>query len=491
MESNATMRLEVSRQEIMSHLLPVTILMAILGIVGLLGNMVAVAFYRSRSNRSSTVLLIMYLACFDITVCIMIIPNILEMVYNVMHTQSFLCKLTHFLGLSTVGSSCFTLMLIAIDRHQKICKPFKRMLNQKNAKFATIGFIVFSVLVSIRNFFIFDTIEVHLTADGGTNDTINGHYCTSDDDPKYSVVVTVFNAIDFLLLMSIWITILYCYSHVVYRVVKLRKKRERMKRSPTHGGVEPTHVDKPTNVDNNSEEIGVKHVSIIDTSNFDNQCHTNVIVLEQINDESYESKTDTITNEPFKSSSEVGKMARTILRDRITSDENVRRSLHVHFESSISELNDTSSGTHDDLGEHSEVESDDTSGQSDFSETSITQTFPSRKRVRRNKHHISGRERRLTYMMLAVSAVFIVCFLPFFAVRIVARIVLETGEEYELGLMKQIALRLPYLNSVFNPIVYCVFNQEFREYVWSLFRRIADFIIMFKRKMFSRKNTCF
>ncbi|KAL4231649.1 7 transmembrane receptor (rhodopsin) [Mactra antiquata] len=75
----------------------------------------------------------------------------------------------------------------------------------------------------------------------------------------------------------------------------------------------------------------------------------------------------------------------------------------------------------------------------------------------------SASERLMTLMMLTVSVGFIICILPYFAVR-VTRLLLKLGADHELLIGNQFALRLTYVNSVFNPIVYCCFNPRFRQY---------------------------
>ncbi|XP_060586245.1 putative neuropeptide Y receptor type 6 [Ruditapes philippinarum] len=74
-------------------------------------------------------------------------------------------------------------------------------------------------------------------------------------------------------------------------------------------------------------------------------------------------------------------------------------------------------------------------------------------------------EWNLTMMMLAVSVLYILCFTPYFTLRIIIRLVLKTDKEYDFGPGIQFALMLPFFNSVFNPIIYSIFNPKFRSYI--------------------------
>jgi cholecystokinin A receptor/hypocretin (orexin) receptor 2 len=80
-----------------------------------------------------------------------------------------------------------------------------------------------------------------------------------------------------------------------------------------------------------------------------------------------------------------------------------------------------------------------------------------------------SKEHNLTVMMLVVSILYILCFSPYFAIRITLR--LGTGsDEFEMNAGVQTALRLVYINSVFNPIIYFIFNPKFRRFVKNKFK---------------------
>jgi hypothetical protein len=78
----------------------------------------------------------------------------------------------------------------------------------------------------------------------------------------------------------------------------------------------------------------------------------------------------------------------------------------------------------------------------------------------------------LTYQMFTVSLVFVLCFAPYFAIRITLLHGLSSLEKVELASGKQFALRIVYLHSAFNPIIYCCFNLRLRQYIKQLFLRM-------------------
>uniref|UniRef100_UPI00358E7966 neuropeptide Y receptor type 1-like n=1 Tax=Myxine glutinosa TaxID=7769 RepID=UPI00358E7966 len=92
---------------------------------GLIGNTVLVlVIAHQKELQNVTNVLIANLACSDILVCLICLP--LTVAYTLMDHWAFgevLCKTSPFLQCSTVSVSIFSLVLIAIERHQLIIHP--------------------------------------------------------------------------------------------------------------------------------------------------------------------------------------------------------------------------------------------------------------------------------------------------------------------------------------------------------------------------------
>ncbi|XP_045182074.2 cholecystokinin receptor type A-like [Mercenaria mercenaria] len=82
----------------------------------------------------------------------------------------------------------------------------------------------------------------------------------------------------------------------------------------------------------------------------------------------------------------------------------------------------------------------------------------------------SRSERRLTIMMFAVTVGFAICFTPYFIVTVGIRQTSATTED-ELHTGIEFALRSPFWNSVINPIIFCVFNTQYRRYMKDVFTK--------------------
>ncbi|XP_060583077.1 D(2) dopamine receptor A-like isoform X2 [Ruditapes philippinarum] len=455
--------LEHARYEIFRRLLLVIVCMVVFGAIGIVGNSFAFVFYAFKSKPSSTVRLIACLAMVDLIVCVEFIPNIIEMWVNVKYTASIMCKFAHFIGLWTVACSALILWVVAIDRHRKICSPFGKQMTLVTIKYAVFAIVIFGFVLSVRNFANFDSVVVNVK-DPGSNSTVKGHYCTTRDDSGYVVSVTIFTVIDFLLMLMVWITLAVAYSHIIYTIYKLKRIRKRLHNKTN---VTTTEMSNPSYVNEENDESTTQiengpyplkdtmdgHGAIHEDN--DGHCHEN-----DKSDELNILKTNissVISNQVLTVSLNDDQAIQDSLTEPGTSTEDSQQ-----YKSKTDYLSSSHDTEHLPENEHS-------SSTKTLAKSTLKRMFHKMTHKKYNSAKCPV-ERNLTFKMLVVSLVFIICFTPYFIVKILMREVMKSGEEYELHLLAQIALRLPYMNSVFNPMVYCVFNSQFRFYIQNIFK---------------------
>jgi hypothetical protein len=94
--------------------------------------------------------------------------------------------------------------------------------------------------------------------------------------------------------------------------------------------------------------------------------------------------------------------------------------------------------------------------------------------IERQKRKLAtARERRATIVLGIVMAAFILCWFPFFTIYIATSLCDNCIPE----IIFTIAFWAGYCNSALNPIIYTIFNQDFR----SAFRKIIFKNALFKR----------
>lgn len=356
--------LERAQERILKSHLSLIIVMGILAVFGCLGNLISAIFYWRMPQKSTTVIFIIGMSITDLLVCVMIIPNMKEMIDNVTNQNVALCKSTHFLGNTFISTSCLFKWLITIDRHRKICFPFGKQFSCRSTKYSCIGIATFALLVSVRKLLVYDIVTVSFPIQH-KNKTIIGHYCTTRDDSWYVDVQSFFVTSDFVIILAVWMTTIISYVHIIFVVVKLKRRRR--------------HLHKKCHSEDTEEMNGKR-----------------------------------------------GKRSRCNLCNMLVEVQNSKTG-----NSSLSE----------------NVQAPGCSDQ--------TSNVPAN----------GPNERKLTCIMFVVSVVFLLSFIPYFVVRLVMRIVNQSGEEIELAVGRQLALKLVYLHSAFDPIIYLIFNEDFRGFI--------------------------
>ena len=111
---------------------PVTILIGVEAVLGIVGNTLIILVYTLRYRRCNFKYFVLCMALIDITSCFTTLPG--EMVsqlhwYN--YQYEWICKIKSYFNVFTVWSSAVTLLLLAYDRYRKICRPLDWQIQPK------------------------------------------------------------------------------------------------------------------------------------------------------------------------------------------------------------------------------------------------------------------------------------------------------------------------------------------------------------------------
>lgn len=164
--------------------LPVTAFIGIYSILGITGNVIVMYVYNRRYPTCNFKYFVLVLAGIDLASCVILMP--LEM-YTLAHWYQFnfswLCKVKSFLNVFTVTSSAAVLLLIAIDRFRKVCKPHSKQIQPRFALKLTVLVLLLSVIPASSDA-VFWGIHTHVYTTNGANFT--ARMCEKDDDFKHT-----------------------------------------------------------------------------------------------------------------------------------------------------------------------------------------------------------------------------------------------------------------------------------------------------------------
>ena len=203
---------EKLNEELRSSVLPVTTIVGIETVFGFLGNLLILYVFLFHYHKCNFKYFVLCLSFIDTTSTLTTMPG--EMV-----TQTFwyvypvplVCKIKSFFNVFTVCGSAFCLLIIAIDRYRKICRPLEWQIKPKLALGLCFVQLVFAFMLALPVAFLWGThsyIEEH----NGTK--IKVTVCEKDADFKctnypviYVTTVEVITTIAMFIMLVLYVFI--------------------------------------------------------------------------------------------------------------------------------------------------------------------------------------------------------------------------------------------------------------------------------------------
>ncbi|KAH3713139.1 uncharacterized protein LOC127858738 [Dreissena polymorpha] len=162
--------------------IPTIIFIAILMVVGVLGNILVVYVYTFKYSPSTYRSFILWLGWIDLIACTVGMPLlIVSMLYPYMFPSEAACKSLRFLHVFFVVASAFIVIGIAIERHRRICFPFSAEITPTKIKIMCFVASALGCVVALPAIFVYGGASVDTGVHG-----INGTECFIDPKMKES-----------------------------------------------------------------------------------------------------------------------------------------------------------------------------------------------------------------------------------------------------------------------------------------------------------------
>lgn len=204
-------------------MIPAILYLAVLLVLGIVGNFAVCYYYGLKTKRTSNTTFIIVLAAFDLASCSLSIPTeIVDLIHFYIFQSKGACKMMRFVNnLSAIGSGV-TLLIIAIDRYRHICKPFAKQISLKVARLFVLVPMLSAIVLSWPSLVFNEPVSVVIKIQG--NMTIVGLTCTTTKDQSYKLYLYMFNGLHFLcfLVFTVILSIVYALiGRVIYQHKKL------------------------------------------------------------------------------------------------------------------------------------------------------------------------------------------------------------------------------------------------------------------------------
>lgn len=193
--------------------LPVILFLGVIMIFGILGNLLVLYIYCSDSKRKPANNFIITMALFDFLACGIAIPlDIYDMRFHYTFFNPVACKAFRYSESAFTNASSFILILIAIDRYLKICKPLLPESPNRSKLMCTVA-TVFGFVIAAPTCLLFGIKrkQIYLRKYCGFDCTVSDEYRNTKFNKYYYALllalffITLFTLIGFYL--RIWIAI--------------------------------------------------------------------------------------------------------------------------------------------------------------------------------------------------------------------------------------------------------------------------------------------
>lgn len=208
--------------ELALRYLPVIIYMLLLIFTGCFGNILVIIVYARKKPKSSTHYFIINLAALDLlTVLIGMPTEIADLRFPYMFYATAACKILRTVeSLSTMGS-IITLMAVAIDRYNRVCKYGKQMTTKRARRICYIAVLI-GVITCWPAAIVFGKKTVDVDIPGA-----NAVDCSTDDSMKGTIYPLLYYGSLFLYFVVCVVFFTVVYARLIF-YIKNKKKKGRL-----------------------------------------------------------------------------------------------------------------------------------------------------------------------------------------------------------------------------------------------------------------------
>ena len=444
-------------------LLPATVYVACLLVIGFLGNAAVLHFYRRKTRKSINNLSICFLACCDLLVCCVAMPSeIIDLTLPYMFESSAACKSFEFIHHFSSVLSGLTLLVIAVNRYLRVCRPFGNQMRKKHFVIACSVSVLVSALLSCPTIPLYGAQTINATHSSGA--TSLGFDCTFTTNKHYASYIWIFNAFQIAVFLLVTASLFVLYFLVARAVLKYKKfhnrctkkqlsisllkrplKTLRRLRMSSEDRTQTSVVDKLSYLKDGGENDGQ-----ISTNNVKGSSNTNLNVFLERSNVKERDQIHLDHGEVIRFSSSDDKDNFKTCVDATQEQHGVSASKSSRgIDNNAADIEVVANESLKDEATVSSVSAVD-------SKLSCSVSTDKSFEFENQRLHIS----KYTFIMFIVTLVFILSFLPYFGASIWRNVGRDRETELSFGI--QIALRSYLVNSATNPIIYGMFNTSFR-----------------------------
>lgn len=447
---------------------PVLAVYILMMVIGLIGNAFVLYIYKFKFKRTSARTYILCLALLDFLVCCVGIPyHAFDLTHLVTYKYSTLCRVLSFLSGAVNLGSVFLLIVVAVDRYLKVCRPLKKQLIDFGDRRACAIAIISAIIISIPNAILYgnSTVEV---------EGLTGIECFIDDEFSESMFAIAYLGFYILVFISCVVTLIGLYFFIcreIYRNQALQVADNSQRRR----GCLSCTVANDSDSDNDSDDSSHERDTLAMTTM--SEFVSDIDKTEHLPEEgkrilpNYKQELPEATEEVADQ-----------LKPAATSEKD---SEDTHVQESLLKNDELTAGTIATKQESPQLRKKPT--------TKTTKKERKHKSVKPMnssalvRHTTQGAKekhtRKITLMMLTITVVFIVCYFPFIIISLLD----SSDDQYwermtsSEAIFVDFMLRFYLINNMANAIIYSFWDERFRRECILIIRKLFCFCKRMKK----------
>ncbi|XP_061177209.1 kappa-type opioid receptor-like [Saccostrea echinata] len=199
------------------------VLIGVLILPGILGNSLVVAIFYRDFKKSAYRTFVLWLAVLDLAGCIIVMPYLMvNIITPVTMDNEIICKVGKFLSYAIMMTSYFILVIIALDRYRKICRPHSLQILQSQTSRYCLGMLTLSVIISVPAPILYGNSSLDIGIPG-----LKATRCFTMDKYKGTPAHLLYYAVINVLGATVTLIITILYVQVIRRIrYQFRQNKE-------------------------------------------------------------------------------------------------------------------------------------------------------------------------------------------------------------------------------------------------------------------------
>ncbi|XP_011639592.1 dopamine D2-like receptor isoform X4 [Pogonomyrmex barbatus] len=436
------------------------LILVIVPCLTLFGNvLVILAVVKERALQTVTNYFIVSLAVADLLVAVLVMPFAVYVLVNGSWSlPGFVCDFYIAMDVTCSTSSIFNLVAISIDRYIAVTQPIKYAKHKNNRRVWLTILLVWAISAAIGSPIVL-----------GLNNTPDR---IPDQCLFYNTDFIIYSSLSSFYIPCIIMVFLY---YNIFKALRNRARRARASKKPNLGDIKPGSIIE--NIAHTrscrfsavaqAQLTGTPHVQRNDSSGYDGAA-SSTMIHEPLETNSSPSPNPRITSGPPSSSTSsspppariptsVSSMSQTAKRNGNNGGTNKQELKRLKSAGSLLPLQ--LARTPSVLSSSCKKDRKNASSGSRFT------IYKANKASKKKREKSSAKkERKATKTLAIVLGVFLICWVPFFTCNIMDAICTKLTKACQPGVTAFIVTSwLGYMNSFVNPVIYTVFNPEFRK----------------------------